>query len=86
MLKFSSPLVIWYKTEAWSPTVGSSASTAVKWMTVVPVEKPECCHVSPYEGRWGGQAEPFLRSLCGDEAWLWEFYKEVGNTGETQRG
>lgn len=39
MSKFSFPFVSWYTTEAWSATVGSSASTAVTWMTEVPARR-----------------------------------------------
>lgn len=39
MAKYSFPFRIWYMTEAWSPTVGSSASTAVTEMTEVPAER-----------------------------------------------
>ena len=43
MAKYSFPFTIWYMTEAWPATVGSSASTAVTRMTEVPVEREFWC-------------------------------------------
>lgn len=82
MSKFSFPFVSWYTTEAWSATVGSSASTAVTWMTEVPAgENPGLlpCDYQPSPHSQmradGAQAVPgtpspgsrFLKSLPGTD-------------------